>query len=155
MEKDYLNAIIENLSIEYEITPATIKKYLSMLRKSPLFDEEDAAECLTLLCDDRMHVAELIKDQIEYNRKHHVVRALHSKKLSESVSDVIKTVYGDLVGMDELSPEPRIYDETDYDVMEREDKIMDEMIEYFEHRLDIDDKAKEKAKEMKKKKDVQ
>ena len=52
-----IKAVIEELSEEYGLKPRTISKYYDMLKQNPMFNDDDAMECLSMVCGERVTAA--------------------------------------------------------------------------------------------------
>ena len=149
-----IEEIIETLAEEYGIKPKTIKRYYDMLKEYPAFDDRDAMKCLSLICEDRVHA--VVQMQILYESSKHGLCVRDAKPKFKSVQavvdDVIREVYEERYeAMENFSGNSMIYDETEYDVMEREDQVEDVLYKYIDEMEDIRTKDNEAYQKMKKK----
>lgn len=153
-----IDEIIELLSLEYGFRKNTIKKYYDVLKKVPVFKDEDAMECLSIICEEKAHaITEMI---VTYQDNESGLITSREQKKTKSVGDIIRMalreVYADYYEViDKFNGNSMIYDETEFDVMEREEIEEDTIWSYVDEITDIRLKDREAYEKTKKKKDVQ
>ena len=152
-----IEEIIEMLSDEYGIKPNTVRRYYDILKEYPVFDDKDAMECLALICSDRVNTAVQMHIMYVSNKTGlcEVTRKMRYKSIQNVIEDVLKDVYEDhYESVEKFGGNSMIYDETEYDVMEREDQVENMLYKYVDQIKDIrlkDREAYEKTKKKNKK----
>ena len=126
--------IIDYLSMEYRLHPRTISGYYEMLKQSPLFEEADAMECLTMLWGERVTESFLYKQQLEENRRAHENNPIRVNSLETSIENTLRFVYSYKYEAMERAISfgtLLLYDENEFDIMERDDQLFAIAVEYF------------------------
>ena len=145
--------IIEELSEEYGLKPRTISKYYGMLKQDPMFNDDDAMECLSMVCGERVTAAVSYQRQLEHNRLFNEHKRIKVKSLRASIEDALNSIYSDQIAAMRRATQgiSLMYDETEYDIMEREDQMFETAVAYFDESEDIRIKARDAEKRAKQK----
>lgn len=139
-----IEEIIENLAEEYGTRPQTLRNYYEILKEYPMFNDEDAMECLSIICAERIRTVVRTDDKFISDVTGLPVQKFkaRTKSIKEIINDALLEVYPEYYDAEErFSISSVMYDETEYDVMEREDQLENMVSQYYDEADDIRMKA--------------
>ncbi len=153
-----IEEIIAVLSADYGVRPNTLRKYYEMLKEYPIFQEEDAMECLSIICEERIPIVTIaeekfISDVTGLPTQKFRIRYKLIKDIIENTLRDVYPEYGDEV--EKIAMSPIMYDEAEYDVMERDDQLDYLIDKYYDEADDIRMKARAAHEKTKKKNNTQ
>jgi len=141
MSEEELNNIVDRLAEEYEFKKSTIRRYYRLFKKYPMFCDEDAEVCLELLCQSRNEAeatyrAYLAKCKTKSEADSEISYNVDS--LTSSMAKILLEVYPDYYYTEDKDfIKSIIYDENEYDIMERDEYVEDVRDVYIKEKHDI------------------